>query len=228
MDLLAHLLESLSSPIRLKILQAVRTPRPLHEIRVVQPVRRGGETMQRPLARQSVSRHLVQLERAGLVRRTRGPEKARGDSYVLNHQRLFAIVDEVRNLSKLRPVLVPPLAPEATVDRGDWTGAALPPPPRLLVTYGREDAVAFGLNGPVGERWRIGRSTPCEILLDYDPYLSTEHASVRRDASGFVLTDAKSRNGTWVNWIRLPRGASQPLRPGDLVAVGRSLLVFQS
>ncbi len=212
-DSLARNLEALSSPTRLEILHALRTPRPLHEIRVRPSAVLPGENAERPLARQAVAKHLDFLGDVGLVSRTEEGASVRGDAYVLNHERLFAIVDEVRNLAKLRPALLEPPVPGETTERALGPEAHLPPRPRLVVAYGRDDGVAFALPADRAEA-RIGRDPTSDVVLDYDPYVSASHSAVRRlpDGAGFVLVDLDSRNGTWVNWSRLPRGGRERLR----------------
>lgn len=224
---LAEHLETLSSPVRLELLHALRTPKALHEIHVGLPVRRDGEVVERPITRQSIARHLTRLQNTGLVRRIPGDEKAKGDTYSINHERLFALVDELRTLAKLRPIFLDPNLFGETIDQRSLAEARLPTGPRLLVAYGRDDGISYGLAGPVGAAWRIGRAPGCEVQLDYDPYLSMENSLVEREAKGFVVRDLRSHNGTWVNWVRLPPSGSRPLAPGDLLTVGRSMLVFQ-
>lgn len=221
---LAQHLEALASPTRLDLLATLRTPRALSEIRVTPTHSREGENPERPLSRQGIQRHLDTLLDAGLVERVPGETRARGDSFVLNHERLFALVDEIRSLARLRPVAV--ASPRETLDGRAATRARLPDAPRLLVAYGRDDGVAFGLDGPVGARWRIGRSASCEVRLDYDPYLSQEHARVVRTSSGYEIEDAGSRNGTLLNWE--PLDGKRALASGDLVTVGRCVLVLQA
>jgi DNA-binding transcriptional ArsR family regulator len=222
---LARNLEALASETRLELLHALRHPTVLQDIRVAPSLTRGTENPDRALSRQAVARHLEQLQAFGLVRRAHDDER-RADVYVLNHERVFAVVDEMRALARLRPVLDVPIEPGETVDRGQGA-AELPAGPRLLLAYGRDEGVAFALDRPPGARWRIGRGPECEVCLDYDPYLSTEHCIVARTSDAFTIQDAESRNGTWVNWVRLAAAESRPLAPGDLVTAGRTLLVFQ-
>lgn len=67
------------------------------------------------------------------------------------------------------------------------------------------------------------------VCLDYDPYVSLENAAVARAGDGFDVSDLpQSKNGTAVNWEVLPKGGRRELRPGDLIGVGRSLLLFLS
>jgi DNA-binding transcriptional ArsR family regulator len=223
---LARNLEALGSEPRLELLRALRRPQIVSDIRITQASAEEGDRG-RVISRQGITRHLDVLLDAGLVSRAPSESKAHGDTYVLNHERLFAIVDEIRGLARLRPILSKPAEPGETMDKAQAAELKLPPTPRLLVAYGRDDGVAHGLAGLAGTKWRIGRAATCEICLDYDPYLSAEHCVVERAEGAFLLRDAGSRNGTWVNWVRLRPDAPRVLAPGDLVAVGRSLLVFQ-
>ncbi|MDE0940759.1 MAG: FHA domain-containing protein, partial [Pirellulales bacterium] len=68
----------------------------------------------------------------------------------------------------------------------------------------------------------IGREEGNTIQLN-DERISRFHIKIQEDNSKFILTDLESTNGTKVNGdeIRL-----RILRYGDLVSVGRSLLLF--
>lgn len=225
---LARNLEGLASPTRLGLLHSLRSPKALHEIRVPPSLTRGAESPERPLSRQAVTRHLDQLLELGLITKKKAGGPREGDRFVLSSERLFALVDELRNLVKLRPVVSAAVVPGSTVDVARGGASLLPKPPRLFVAYGREDGTGFSIAGPPGARWRIGRDPACEIRLDYDPYLSAQNSILEASAAGYVLHDVtKSRNGTCVNWSPLPRGGSRPLQAGDVITVGRSLLVFQ-
>lgn len=225
--LLAAHLEALASEARLALLHQLRTPKELHAIRLQASRSRAGENAERPLARQSVSHHLGQLEAVGLVHRHPAGHDAGGsggERFTLNHQRLFAVVDELRGLTRLRPQVA--VALEGTIPApGDET-LRLPEAPRLTVAYGWQDGLSFPLRGPPGTRWRIGRAAGCEVALDHDPYVSAENCVVERDGSGYVLRDVPgNRNGTLLNWSPLPPGGSAPLESGDVVGAGRTLLV---
>jgi DNA-binding transcriptional ArsR family regulator len=221
---LAHTLEVLASPTRLQILRDLRSPKALHEIRAAPSAPRPGENPERPLARQTVAHHLGHLVRCGLVRRLDGDPRA--PRFLLDAGRVFALVDTMRVLAQVRPV-DGGAASDETVGHGAL-GALLPRPPRLVLAYGREEGVGFSLDGPPGSQWRIGRSEACEVRLDYDVYLSRVNSVVERTQDGFVVHDVPpGRNGTSLNWERLPPGGTRDLRSGDLVGVGRSLLVLQ-
>lgn len=78
--------------------------------------------------------------------------------------------------------------------------------------------------GDVPTPLTIGREEGNPIQLN-DERISRFHLKIQEDQSKIVLTDLQSTNGTKVNgesvqiWI---------LRPGDVIAVGRTLLVYGS
>ena len=67
---------------------------------------------------------------------------------------------------------------------------------------------------------RIGRSGRCELRLRH-PSVSEAHAVLRPgDAGAWTVTDDTSRNGTWVNGVKLSANAARTVRDGDLLRVG--------
>jgi adenylate cyclase len=60
------------------------------------------------------------------------------------------------------------------------------------------------------------------ILLEY-PLVSRDHAEINWTAGHLQITDT-SRNGTWVNDIRMAAGSSKWLSDGDTIRIGYSLL----
>ncbi len=70
----------------------------------------------------------------------------------------------------------------------------------------------------------IGRAESCDIGLFGDALVEKLHARIRRLNGEFVLDDAGSATGTYVNGERLT--APRVLRSGDLIRVGRCLLSF--
>ncbi len=226
-DALAAHLAILASATRLELLHALRRPKLLHEIRVGASLAREDERPGRPLSRQTVAHHLDQLARAGLVRRVPGAGGRSGDAFVLSHERLFALVHEMRALARLRPGAGEAPAAGETMPDQELDAPVQVPRPRLVVAFGRDDGAAFGLGGPAEASWRIGRGARCEVRLDYDAFLSAEHAILARRPDGFVLRDAGSKNGTWVNWEKVRPATERRLDAGDLVLVGRTVLALQ-
>jgi DNA-binding NtrC family response regulator len=76
------------------------------------------------------------------------------------------------------------------------------------------DADADAVNGPDATRW---------VTLPHRQ-LSARHAELTRQPHGWILEDARSKNGTWVNGrpIRQRR-----LQDGDLIAMGNVLLMYR-
>jgi hypothetical protein len=71
----------------------------------------------------------------------------------------------------------------------------------------------------------IGRLPECAVVVT-DPNVSRRHAEVRQAASGFVVVDLGSTNGTLVNGIRI--AGEQVLRDGDIISVGTTQLRFEA
>ncbi len=70
---------------------------------------------------------------------------------------------------------------------------------------------------PLGrEVLEIGREAQCGLALD-DPGVSRLHARIEWDERGWILTDAGSTNGSFVNGVRIRRA---PLAPGDRLRFG--------
>ena len=72
-----------------------------------------------------------------------------------------------------------------------------------------------------GQETIVGRAKNCDIVLD-DPRVSRRHARLLRVGERASIEDLGSSTGTFVNGRRIT--ARQPLRPGDLVAIGNYTL----
>ena len=66
------------------------------------------------------------------------------------------------------------------------------------------------------EAVKIGRSRACQIRIAGDR-ISRDHAQIEPADGGFVLSDLKSSNGTFVNGERI---SEKLLKPGDEVRIG--------
>lgn len=225
---LSEALAALGNPVRLALLRQLRLPRALSEIRV--SVRGEDGSPERLLARQTVKEHLDRLVQVGFVV-TREAERGYGATveYVLNHQTVFAASEELRELAKLRPE-----AEVAAATRPGGSAARQPgvaEGPSLVLVRGLGEGRLFDVTPPpTGRReWVIGRRRGLPVTLDFDPYVSTENAIVLwEDGVHFVQDVAESRNGTTLNFEPLPRGTRRALRTGDLIGVGRTLLMFRA
>lgn len=90
----------------------------------------------------------------------------------------------------------------------------------LVVTHGTNAGSQFALTDEVTTAGRHPEST---IFLD-DITVSRRHAEIRRDDAGYVVRDAGSLNGTYVNRERI--GDPRRLEDRDELQVGKFRLVF--
>lgn len=220
---LANALNALASPTRLQILRALRTPRALAEIHVRAPE---GE---RNIARQTVREHLNKLIQVGMVA-SREVDRSYGDTveFVANHQTIFALSEEMRALSRVRPIV----EPDAATVHAPTAPKPIEPGARLVVVKGLDEGTAFDLRPPApparGE-WLVGRRRGVAVSLDFDPYISSENSRIVWEGGAHVVEDLPgSRNGTSVNFQPLARGERRALAHGDVVGVGRCILVYWS
>jgi pSer/pThr/pTyr-binding forkhead associated (FHA) protein len=111
------------------------------------------------------------------------------------------------------------IAEEDTALVEDMAATVAAPGPVLVVERGHRAGATYLFDGDVV---RIGRHPDSDIFLD-DVTVSRRHVEVTRDGDQWVLTDAGSLNGTYVNRERVERGV---LRSGDHLQVGKFRLVF--
>lgn len=92
---------------------------------------------------------------------------------------------------------------------------------RLVVEYaaGHQADSIYDLTGEV----TIGRGN-VEIVIE-DPFVSTRHAKIERQANLFVIEDLGSTNGTLVNGEQL--AGLHPLHNGDLIQIGDNEFRFE-
>ena len=116
----------------------------------------------------------------------------------------------------MAPAAGPPVARTVTLPRtarrggtaGELVIRAPDAPPRVLSLDGA-GSITFG------------RRDDATVVIA-DPYVSDAHAQVYRDGEEWMLTDAGSTNGTYLNAARL--AVPTPLHPGDQVAIGRTVI----
>jgi FHA domain/zinc-ribbon domain len=90
---------------------------------------------------------------------------------------------------------------------------------QLIITRGATAGAKYSLSG---EKVTIGRHPDSDIFLD-DVTVSRRHAEVTLDGRQYVLSDAGSLNGTYVDGERIE---SEVLREGAQIQVGKFRLVF--
>lgn len=218
---LAHALAALATPTRIALMRALRTPRILAEIEV----KSHEPGSQRNLARQTVRQHLDVLLDAHMVS-AHETERSRGETheFVLNHQAVYALSEDLRALARLRP-LVEPSMETAAANVG---GAPAMRRPCLVLVKGLDEGTSFDLRPENGRHeWTIGRRRGAEVSLDFDPFVSSENSRIAWiDGAHYLENVPGSRNGTMHNFRPVEDGRRQRLQQGDVVGVGRSLLVY--
>ena len=90
---------------------------------------------------------------------------------------------------------------------------------RLLVVKGEDEGRQFELADAAVS---LGRDASSRIRLR-DTEISRRHAEFRKIEGEYQVVDVGSANGTFVNNQRIQKS---PLKPGDQIAVGQSVLVF--
>jgi ABC transport system ATP-binding/permease protein len=75
----------------------------------------------------------------------------------------------------------------------------------------------------VRDEYTIGRGEENTVRLT-ERNISRRHATLRHDSSGWVISDTSSRNGSYVNGVRLV--GEHPVSEGDIVQVGDYRLAF--
>jgi ABC transport system ATP-binding/permease protein len=68
-----------------------------------------------------------------------------------------------------------------------------------------------------GERMVLGRDPSCDYPLNY-PMISWRHAALERASNGIYVEDLGSRNGTYVNGVRI--AGRTLVRPGEEIGLG--------
>lgn len=216
---------------RLELLYLLRKPKVLDEIRITPGASQAGSNPGRPISNQGVAHHLQQLAELGLVRQDRVERGGRvANRYVLDRARLFAVLEELRQVGEFEPLTE--IDPMRTQDLGGSRRVEWEEGPKLVLVHGVQEGRGFPLRRSEtkgGRGWIVGRAAAAHVSLSYDPYVSNENAEIVEAAGEYRLLDLRTgKNGTFLNWRRLGVGEEVPLEPGDVVGVGRSLLVFRT
>jgi pSer/pThr/pTyr-binding forkhead associated (FHA) protein len=151
---------------------------------------------------------------------------------------LWAVWSEVRQPPTHQRVVHPAPTPARPVQRGASSatlGKRSPKPPkgrkgapaRLVILEPKDrKGTAFAI-GPAGVS--IGREPTNTVVIDGDTFVSGQHAKVSALPDGgdlrVVLDDLGSKNGTYLNGIRL--AGQQPVHKGDRIQVGYTVLEAQ-
>lgn len=235
---LSNVLSTLGNRQRLDILRQLTTPKNVGEIEAAREEEKNGEIRKVPLTRQAILSHIDKLEDVGLVdTRVAQGEGSHTKEYFTREDHLFMVLEEVRTLGNLAMdsgtggvpdrTLVQRQEPE-TPDHEDALA-------QLILIRGIREGRVFPLHSKATPaQWWIGRERQVgdeqvDVPLEYDLFISRKHAVLSHEDKRFMLRDAESLNGTVVNWNRELRGGEEiELEHGDVIGVGRSLLLFRN
>ncbi|MGB0653152.1 MAG: FHA domain-containing protein [Thermoplasmatota archaeon] len=212
--------KALANQNRLQLLADLATPQAYADIRLSPTRDDHYGSSQRGISRPALRGHIQKLAALGLVSQL-PDEDGRGALFVVNHGRLFALLEQARHISDVRPSIE---VDEATALMPTASRAGRPEGHHLLLVRGVGQGRTFAL----AEEATIGRHPSCAVRLDYDPHVSTRHARIMVNGDQVLVQALPSgRNGTFVNDARVRPGGVAELRPGDTIAVGLSLLVYR-
>lgn len=215
-EFLTTAMEALSNPDRLHLLGYLTQPHYLEEIASLMKV-----------SRQAARKHLDKLVEVHILeRRASTRDSGPVTEYLINPQALFLIHDEFEKLGSLRRREEEVTLSRTLVAADARTGPPPPTTPCFHVVRGMDTGHRHELGHNERRAWTLGRDPRCDVVVGHDPYASNRHAEVRWEQGGFVLGDLGSTNRTFYNWAPIPRSGAVPLRHGDVVGVGKTLLLF--
>lgn len=169
----------------------------------------------------------------------------KGQPVVANHFSVSIAVEDLRRFVDVKDSLIRELC-DATRDHAreeGWTfmgpvqvelegddrlrGGAI----EVLARMKEADGGVGVLHLPTGQQVvlgelvvTMGRLPDCTISFD-DPNISREHANIRPDGDGFILTDSGSTNGTLVNGNPI---VAHRLVDGDRIEIGATVIEFRA
>jgi hypothetical protein len=120
----------------------------------------------------------------------------------------------------------PPFRPDAGATKPTVEPVSLPnlATPKLLVIRGQKLNVEYPIY--TGDNF-IGRTDEKPVDVDLEDqesldriWCSRQHARIVSDASGLIIEDLGSQNGTFVNRARIYPGQLRPLVDGDVIQIG--------
>jgi pSer/pThr/pTyr-binding forkhead associated (FHA) protein len=74
---------------------------------------------------------------------------------------------------------------------------------------------------PLVSKITLGREKENDIAVD-DKMASRSHAVIQKIKENYYITDLESRNGTYVNNLRVDKGKYVKLVPGDIIRIGNT------
>ena len=153
-----------------------------------------------------------------------------GDSHDHGPWRTMVLDREDLGQQERLPDAAPPAAGPLTASAGEETAVWSRPPVRVLPEIGSH---LVALEGPYfGQKFALSPSRPLtigiladnDIVLARDGTISRRHAHIAAEEGGYVVYDAGTTNGTFVNDGPITR---QAIRVGDTVQFGASKFRYE-
>jgi pSer/pThr/pTyr-binding forkhead associated (FHA) protein len=135
---------------------------------------------------------------------------------------LRAVWIELREPKTVQVAAVPapgPPQPGPSRNRGQPERAAGSKGEKLVIV---EPVERKGHAFELGDELTVGRAAGCGVAIPDDTFISQVHARVFRRDGSFFVEDLGSTNGTFLN--RKPVSAAVPIRKGDRLQVGKTVL----
>jgi hypothetical protein len=132
-------------------------------------------------------------------------------------------------IKKTQPLTHPPQPGHAARPLFRWPGRAHPAQGPIYL----EVVEPGGGSAPradielAGEVITLGRDGAVAEIVFHDRSVSRLHARIVALNGVFLIYDAGSTSGTWINYAPLPPETGHALQPGDLINLGRVQLRFQ-
>jgi pSer/pThr/pTyr-binding forkhead associated (FHA) protein len=93
---------------------------------------------------------------------------------------------------------------------------------KLVITQGVLEGTVIPLGtSPI----TIGRASDATVVLE-DDFVSTQHARITPNGNHWIVEDAGSTNGTWINNTRVT--SPTVLQQGEVLRIGRTSLELRS
>ncbi len=218
---IAEVLTSLGNPLRLSLLRRLIQPHSLDQIHALSLRYEALPAGPAPSPEAFHREYLEPLIDLGVVT-FREPDGGGAAQYVLNQPALYALAEKVNDVGRLKA----PDAPRRMAVRAPSLPASFKlSTPCLVLVKGLWEGRTFQLPRRPEGSWLIGRSNQADVCLDYDPYIAPQNTRISWEDGAYRVEDIQGGKGTQLNFQDLRRGSSQALRNGDVVGIGRSLLM---
>lgn len=144
----------------------------------------------------------------------------------------FFLIRRKREQERIKPVADTPIFDEATdifapAQEGEEGGTVVlvSNERRLMLSLTDRENPGRRFEAPLRDKVSVGRNPSNQIVLDYEKTVSGSHCVIYLEGSTFWIRDLNSRNGTYVDGIRVADVAE--ISNGSVIKLGRLELVVE-